>query len=58
MSYTTVATKITERDYRILRGLFESRVMMLQHVAALYFAGNLDAAQKRIWKTQECPVAR
>jgi len=50
MSYTTIATQFTDRDYRVLRGLFESRVMTLQHIAALYFAGNLDAAQKRIWK--------
>lgn len=50
MSYTTVATQLIERDYRLLRGLFESRVMTLQHAASLYFSGSIDAARKRAWK--------
>jgi hypothetical protein len=50
MSYTTVATQLMERDYRILRGLFESRVMTLLHIAVLYFDKSVDAARKRVWK--------
>ena len=56
MSYTTVATQFIERDYRILRGLFESRLMTIQHIAALYFDGNLDAARKRVWKLKNAGV--
>jgi hypothetical protein len=50
MSYTTVAKQFIERDYRLLRGLFESRVMTVKHASDLYFDGNLDAAYKRLWK--------
>jgi hypothetical protein len=50
MSYTTVATQLMERDYRILRGLFESRVMTLLHIAVLYFDKSIGAARKRVWK--------
>jgi len=50
MSYTTVATQLIERDYRLLLGLFESRVMTISHAASLYFSGSLDAARKRVWK--------
>ncbi len=34
----------------IMRGLFESRVMGLSHIAALYFEGRQEAAKKRIQK--------
>jgi protein involved in plasmid replication-relaxation len=50
MSYTTVAKQFIDRDYRLLRGLFESRVMTVKHMADLYFNGNLGAAHKRLWK--------
>jgi hypothetical protein len=50
MSYTTVAKKFIERDYRLLRGLFESRVMTIHHAATLYFDDSLGAARKRVWK--------
>ena len=39
-----------ERDFALLRGLFESRVMTLEHLAALYFEGRKEAAKKRIQK--------
>jgi hypothetical protein len=34
----------------VLRGLFEARVMTLNHVALLYFDGHREAAKKRIQK--------
>jgi len=40
-------TQITGRDLAFLRGLFESRVMTLAHVAALHFGGSVEAAKKR-----------
>lgn len=49
---TTTAheVELTERDWQILRGLFESRIMTVAHVAALYFEGRGAAARKRAWK--------
>ena len=41
---------IRPRDVRVLRGLFESRLMKLSHIAALYFDGSPEAAKKRIQK--------
>lgn len=36
------------RDVRVLLGLFESRILTLKHVAALYFDGRQEAAKKRL----------
>lgn len=44
--------QLTDRDCQVFRGLFESRIMTVAHVAALYFAGHADAARKRLWKLQ------
>lgn len=41
---------IQPRDFALLRGLFESRVMTAAHVAALYFNGSREAAKKRLQK--------
>ena len=40
--------EIQARDLEVLRGLFESRVMTAEHVAALYFEGRYEAARKRL----------
>lgn len=40
--------EIQDRDLEILCGLFESRLMTLSHVAALFFDGRSEAAKKRI----------
>lgn len=42
--------KVQERDISILRGLFESRIMTLSHIAELFFAGRKEAAKKRLQK--------
>jgi hypothetical protein len=39
-----------DRDFRLLRGLFESRVMTAAHIATLYFDGKREAAKKRLQK--------
>jgi hypothetical protein len=39
-----------DRDFSLLRGLFESRIMTAAHVAALYFDGRREAAKKRLQK--------
>jgi len=42
--------KYTERDYALLRGLFESRLMTRQHLSAIYFAGHERMTKKRVQK--------
>jgi hypothetical protein len=42
--------ELQERDIALLRGLFESRVMSLAHIAAIHFEGRKEAAQKRVQK--------
>lgn len=44
------AIQFQERDFALLRGLFESRVMTLEHMAALYFEDRKEAAKKRVQK--------
>jgi hypothetical protein len=39
-----------ERDFGLLRGLFESRVMTSAHIATLYFDGKREYAKKRLQK--------
>ena len=41
------------RDFALLRGLFESRVMTLQHLCHLYFSGRYEYAKKRVQKLKE-----
>lgn len=41
-----------DRDYELLRSLFESRVMTLSQAAALYFDGSYEAAKKRLQKLE------
>src|SRR4051812_46811966 len=40
--------RLQPRDYDLLRGLFECRMMTLMHATALYFAGKYEAASKRV----------
>ena len=40
--------ELQDRDLAIFRGLFESRLMTLGHIARLYFNGRSEAAKKRI----------
>jgi hypothetical protein len=40
--------ELQPRDISVLRGLFESRVMTLEHIAALYFDSKAEAAKKRM----------
>lgn len=50
MSGQMAGIEIQERDLAVLTGLFESRVMTLAHIAALYFDGRAEAAKKRVQK--------
>lgn len=45
---SATAIHFQERDFAILRGLFESRVMTAAHIAALYFDNKKEAAKKRL----------
>lgn len=42
--------ELQDRDFEILRGLFECRVMTGNHISALYFEDRDEAAKKRIQK--------
>lgn len=41
---------LTDRDFALLLGLFESRIMTTAHIAELYFGGHPEAAKKRLQK--------
>ena len=41
---------LQERDYALLRELYESRIMTRQHIAELFFDGSSEAAKKRVQK--------
>ena len=38
------------RDFALLRGLFECRVMTADHIATLYFGGKSEYTKKRLQK--------
>jgi hypothetical protein len=44
---------LQERDLAILQGLFESRLMTLNHIKHLYFNGRGEAAKKRIQQLKQ-----
>ena len=45
-----ITLQLQNRDFKILDGLFESRVMTSAHIAALYFDDKKEAAKKRLQK--------
>jgi predicted nucleic acid-binding protein len=53
ISTTRAEVELQERDLAILQGLFESRLMTLNHVTHLYFNGHSEAAKKRIQRLKE-----
>jgi hypothetical protein len=46
--------ELQDRDFAFLRGLFECRVMTIEHVASLYFQGRRESAKKRTHKLKAC----
>src|ERR1700733_5183271 len=42
--------QLQPRDFAILQGLFESRIMTAAHIAALYFDGKREYTKKRLQK--------
>src|SRR6266581_4708905 len=50
VSSKRTAIDLQPRDLSVLRGLFDSRVMGIGHIAALYFGGRQEAAKKRLQK--------
>jgi hypothetical protein len=45
-----------ERDFALLVGLFESRLMTARHIAALYFEGKSEMTKKRLQKLKAAGV--
>jgi len=54
----TLGIKLQPRDFALLRGLFESRVMTLPHISALYFEAKREMAKKRVQKLKADGVIR
>jgi hypothetical protein len=50
--------ELQPRDIALLCGLFESRVMTLKHVSALYFDGKGEMAKKRVQKLKAAKLIR
>jgi hypothetical protein len=50
--------ELQPRDWSLLRGLFESRVMTLAHASALYFDGRKEMAKKRVQKLKAAGIIR
>jgi TraM recognition site of TraD and TraG len=50
---TRAEVELQERDLAILQGLFESRLMTLNHITHLFFDGHGEAAKKRIQRLKE-----
>lgn len=50
--------ELQPRDYQVLVGLFESRLMTLKHAAVLYFKGKGEAAKKRVQKLKAAGFIR
>jgi len=48
LSTPSPAPRLQPRDYGLLRGLFECRMMTLAHATTLYFGDKYEAASKRI----------
>lgn len=46
----TDSIQYQSRDFELLRGLFECRVMSATHIASLYFEGKREATKKRLQK--------
>src|ERR1043166_5731419 len=47
---TPLGIALQSRDFAVLRGLFDSRVLTRSHIARLYFDGSDDAAKQRLTK--------
>ena len=53
ISTTRAEVELQERDLAILQGLFESRLMTLNHITHLFFDGHGEAAKKRIQRLKD-----
>ena len=53
-----LSVQLRDRDFALLRGLFESRVMTLAHIAALYFDGKREMAKKRVQRLKTAGIVR
>src|SRR5438093_12955867 len=56
MSKADFSIALQPRDFLLLRGLFDSRVMTLSHISRLYFEGRDESAKKRLQKLKAAGV--
>lgn len=50
MSKVDFPIALQSRDFLLLQGLFDSRILTLSHISRLYFEGRDEAAKKRVQK--------
>jgi hypothetical protein len=50
------ALQLQDRDFALLRGLFESRIMTAEHIAAIHFDGKPEATKKRLQKLKSASL--
>ena len=50
--------QLTDRDLALLRGLFECRIMTIEHVGVIYFDGAIEYAKKRLRQLKEARYIR
>lgn len=50
--------QLTDRDLALLRGLFECRIMTIEHVGVIYFDGAIEYAKKRLRQLKEAGYIR
>ena len=48
MSSTAPSIQLQDRDLKLLRGLFECRIMTIRQITAIYFEGHFEATRKRV----------
>lgn len=58
MPTSNQALQLQDRDFALLRGLFECRVMTAGHIATLYFDGKREYTKKRLQKLKAAGFIR
>jgi hypothetical protein len=50
---STIDVQLQDRDLTLLKGLFESRIMTVRHMSAIFFDGHFEAVRKRVRRLRE-----
>src|SRR5258706_12272606 len=55
---TSGAINLQNRDFALLRGLYESRIMTAAHIVTLYFDGKREYTKKRLQRMKAAGLIR